>query len=142
MNKGMNKEDQLISDIMQVFQFESPPTGFTDKVMQSIQLEKSYSGISSQPLISKGGWLGITAGLIFLVGLIFLGNGSEVPSEQGYVSQIISSLNFPEINLSFSRLFNWDIFYSTTLFWISVGIGGILLLAFMERLLHRIRIRF
>ncbi len=142
MNKGMSKEDRLVSDIMKNFQSESPSTGFTVKVMESIQLEKSYSSISSQPLISKSGWIGITAGLGILIVLIFLGYGSEVPGEAGYFGQILSSLRFPEINFSFTRLFNWNIFDSSTLFWISTGVGGILLLAFMERLLHRIRIRF
>jgi len=104
MNKGMSKEDRLVSDIMKNFQSESPSTGFTVKVMESIQLEKSYSSISSQPLISKSGWIGITAGLGILIALIFLGYGSEVPGEAGYFGQILSSLRFPEINFSFTRL--------------------------------------
>jgi len=142
MTKRMNKEDRLVSDIMKDFQVESPSAGFTGRVMQNIQLEKSYSVISSQPLISKGGWIGIAAGLGILIVLIFLSYGSEVPGENGYFSQLLSSLNFPGININFTRLFNWNIFDSPTLFWISTGVGGILLLVFMERLLHRIRIRF
>jgi hypothetical protein len=142
MNNRISKEDRLVSGIMKDFRVESPPAGFREKVMQSIQQEKSYSALSSQPLISKGGWIGIAAGLSILIVLIFIGNGSEVPGDTGYFGQILSSLSFPEIKYSFSRLFNWNIFDSPTLFWISTGVGGILLMAFLERLLHRIRIRF
>ena len=138
----MSKEDRLVSGIMKDFQVESPPPRFTEKVMQSIQQEKSYSAIGSQPLISKGGWIGIAAGLSILVVLIFIGDGSEVPGEAGYFGQILSSLSFPELKFSFTRLFNWNIFDSPTLFWISTGVGGILLMAFLERLLHRVRIHF
>lgn len=141
MKKRMSKEDQLVSGIMKDLRMESPSPGFTGRVMHSIQLESNLSATRPSPLISKAGWIGIAAGLCLVLVFVFLGYDSEVQAEPGWLAQRMPSINLPEVNFSFGDFFSRIYPDSPTLFWIFTGIGGIILLAFLERLIDNIRIR-
>ena len=138
MKKGMSKEDRLLSEIMKDFRMDSPPGGFTERVMHSIQLEGSLSPSINRPLISKAGWIGIAIGLGLLILIVFLGNGGEAAAEGGFIARTISSLKLPAVDFGFGNIISWIYVESSTLFWIFVGIGGILLFTVLGRLMERI----
>jgi hypothetical protein len=137
----MEKEDKLITDIMKDFQMESPSEGFTERVMQTIELESSHSSLRSSPLISKTGWIIIIASLLALIVYLLAGNGSLAATDSGWFSRIIAPGSFSTFTLSNSDLFSRINFNSPTLFWIFIGIAGILLLAMLERILEISRTR-
>lgn len=141
MKKRTGKEDRLVSEIMKDLQMENPSPGFTNKVMQSIQMQSNISAMRSSPLISKAGWIGIAAGLCLVFVFLFLGYDSEVPPETGWLAQHMPSISFPAFDFSFGDLFSRIYPDSSTLFWIFTGVGGIFILAFLERLIDNIRIR-
>ena len=120
---------------------ESPPSGFTDRVMQNIQLESTAYVKRSSPLISKAGWIGIAASLTLLIVLVFFGSSGESTAEAGLLAERLPSFSIPEVNFSFGDLFSWINLDSPTLFWIFTGIGGIALLAFLERIISNVRSR-
>ena len=142
MKNGKSREDRLVSEIMKDFKMESPSEGFTDRVMQNIQIERSIPVVSSQPLIGSAGWIGIAVGLLVLILLIIFGTGNEVPSETSRLMQFISSINMPSVDFQFNSIFSWINLNSPTLFWIFTGIGGIILLGFLERVINEIRLRY
>ena len=141
MKNGLNKEDHLVSEIMKDFKMESPSDGFTDRVMQNIQLEPDIPAVSSRPLISNAGWIGIAVSLFVLILFVFFGTGNEVPAETGSLMQRLPSIQLPSVEFHFNSLFSWINLNSPTLFWIFTGIGGMILLGFLERLINGIRIR-
>ncbi len=141
MKKKSSKEDRLVSGIMKDLHMESPSPGFTGRVMQSIQTESDLSVIRPSPLISKAGWIGIAAGLCLVLVFIFLGYDSEVPAEAGWLAQRMPSISLAEVNFSFGNFFSRIYPDSPTLFWIFTSVSGIILLAFLERLINNIRIR-
>lgn len=141
MRKNKSKEDQLVSGIMKDLKMESPSPGFTDRVMHTIQMDSDTSALRPTPLIGRAGWIGISAGICLLFVLIILGYDSEVPAEAGWLAQRLSSISLPAVDFSFWDLFSWINFTSPTLFWIFTGIGGIIALAFIERLIDHIKIR-
>lgn len=140
MKNGMKREDKLVSDIMKDFTMESPSDGFTDRVMQNIQLERNISPISSGSLIGTWGWIGIAAGILVLFLLVFLGGSIEPSSGTGGLIQRFSSIQPPSIDFQFKSVLSWINLSSPTLLWIFTGIGGIILLSFLERLINGIRV--
>ena len=141
MKKRMEKEDRLVSEIMKEYQMENPGEGFTDKVMQSIELESSVSVLKSSPLISKAGWIGIAASLAVLIAYLFFGSDTQAPAESGWLTQFISSLSLPTVQITKPDFFTWINFNSPTLFWICVGVAGLALLALLERILESFNTR-
>lgn len=127
-----DKEDRLVAEIMRDFEMESPPSGFTDRVMQRIQAESHAH--ESRPLISRAGWIGIAAGFCLLLGLIFLEYDSQAPADAGWLAQYLPSLGFPAVDFSLENLLSWINAGNSTLLWIFTGIGGLFLLAFFQRL--------
>lgn len=142
MKNGKSREDRLVSDIMKDFKMESPSDGFTERVMQNIQLERSIPAVYSRPLINTTGWIGIAVSLLVLIIFVFLSTANEAPSETGGLIQRLPSINMPSVDFNFSSIFGWMNLNSPTLFWIFTGIGGIILLGFLERVFNRIRIRY
>jgi len=142
MKTKSNKEDRFVSEIMKDFQMENPSEGFTNRVMQNIQLDRSIPVIDKSPLIGKAGWIGIAASLVFLLIFLFVGNDPEAASESGWLFQKLSSIGYPSINFSFHRLFNWINLESPTLFWIFSGIGALMLLVLLERLIDNFKVRY
>ena len=138
--KKTEKEDRLISDIMKDFRMESPSPGFTEKVMQGIQLQ-GKNVKASGPLIGRSGWIGIAAGLGLLLGLLFLEYDNAVPEEAGWLEQRLPLIGLPSVNFSIGDLFSWINLDSPALFWISIGIGGIVLLGFLQQLIDKIHLR-
>jgi hypothetical protein len=72
---------------------------------------------------------------------LFLGNGNDTPAEGGWINILRSALALPEFEFGFSRLFSWINLDDPTLIWIFTGIGGIMVLALLERLIDIIRPR-
>lgn len=142
MKNGKSREDRLISNIMKDFKMESPSEGFTDKVMQTIQSEQAIPAMEPRPLINTAGWIGITVGLLVPILLLFLGAGNEVPSEASGWMQRLPSINLPSFDFQYNGLFSWINLSSSTLLWIFTGIGGIILLTFLERVFNEIRMRY
>lgn len=139
MKKRMNKEDRLMSDIMKDFTMEQPPEGFTERVMQNIQLVDQHKVFSSGPLISRAGWIGIAAGLAALVILVLFGSDTGTTAEAGLLAQCLSSIEVPAIHYDF--LIRWLDLDSPSLTWVFTGIGGIGILALVERLINTLRTR-
>ena len=136
MKKRLEKEDKLIKDIMKDFQMENPPEGFTERIMQTIDLESNHSSLQTSPLISKTAWIVIIASLLALIIFLLSGNNSPAAADPGWLSKLISSGYIPSFGLNTSDLFSRFNFGSTTLFWIFSGIAGIFLLAILERFLE------
>ncbi|MFC2116095.1 hypothetical protein ACFLTU_06450 [Bacteroidota bacterium] len=141
MKKRIDKEDQFVSEIMKDLITESPSPGFTDRVMQSIQAESSYSAIKASPLISKAGWIGITAGICMILVIVYIVYGGQDPSASGWLTQIIANFNLPVVNVNPEALFGWINVESPTLFWILASIGGLIMLAFIQRIIENLHIR-
>jgi hypothetical protein len=141
MKKRLEKEDKLITDIMKDFQMENPPEGFTERVMQTIELESNHSSLRTSPLISKTAWIVIIASLLTLIFFLLSGNYSPAATESGWLSKLISSGSIPSLSLNTSDLLSRFNLGSTTLFWIFTGIAGIFLLAILERILEISRTR-
>ncbi len=141
MKKKLEKEDNLISEIMKDLQMEKPSEGFTDRIMQSLEMESSISDFKPGPLISKEGWIGIFAGILGITLLLFFLPESQVPAEASWLTQFFSMLNLPSIEISFTNVFSRINFGSPTLLWISIGVAGIGFLAIIERILESINLR-
>jgi hypothetical protein len=139
MKDNTDKADRLMAKIMKDFPMESPSTGFTEGVMERVQAESRVS--ESRPLIGRTGWIGIAAGFILLLGLIFLEYDGQAPEEAGWLAQHMPSLKIPVFDFSFTDLFSWINLDDPTLFWIFTGIGGIILLGFLQRLFGTLHFR-
>jgi hypothetical protein len=127
-----NKDDRLLADVMKDFRMEGPSSGFTERVMESIQAESQMNAY--RPLIGRAGWIGIAAGFCLLLGLIFMDYDSQVPAESGWLAQQLNSVHIPAFQFSFSDLFSRINLDDPVLFWILTGITGAVLLAFLHRL--------
>jgi hypothetical protein len=138
MNKRIIKEDQLISGIMRDFEMSSPPADFTAKVMDRIELESIRPAFVNEPLISRAGWIGICISVILLVLFIFLGPIGE-SSTHGWLSDNLGwNFSLPQIILEKWRIID---FRNSTLTWIILGSGGIVLLALIEKWIEENRFR-
>jgi hypothetical protein len=138
MKERINKEDQLISMIMKDHEMSNPPADFTAKVMERVELESIMPGFVNKPLISTAGWIGIGISVIIMILIIFVGSSGE-SSSPGWLSENLGwNFSLPEINLE--RLHIID-FSNSTLTWIILGTGGIMLLALIEKWIEENRFR-
>ena len=138
MSERIKKEDQLISGIMKDFEMSNPPADFTSKVMDRIELESVTPVFMSKPLISMAGWIGISILVIVLFLIIITGSSGE-PSSQGWLSENLGwNFSLPQINLEKLRIID---FSNSTLAWIILGSGGIMLLALIEKWFEENRFR-
>ena len=138
MSERLNKEDKLISRIMKDYEMSSPPADFTAKVMDRIELESVTPGFVSTPLISRAGWIGICISVIIMILIILLGSSGE-SSSQSWISENLGwKFSLPEINLEKWRIID---FSNSTLTWIILGSGGIILLALIEKWIEENRFR-
>jgi hypothetical protein len=138
MKNKTGKEDRFISEIIKDFRMESPSPGFTDRVMQNIQAQSDPSVCEVRPLIGRTGWIGIAVGFCIILGIIVFGYDSDVPSESGSLFDRIPFIDALSIEFSFQDLFSWINFENSTLYWIFTGIGGILLLGLLQRIINSI----
>ena len=138
MSARVIKEDQLISGIMKDFEMSNPPADFTSKVMDRIELESVTPVFMSKPLISMAGWIGISILVIVLFLIIITGSSGE-PSSQSWLSENLGwNFSLPQINLE--KLHFID-FSNSTLTWIILGSGGIMLLVLIEKWFEENRFR-
>ena len=138
MSARIKKEDQLISGIMKDFEMSNPPADFTSKVMDRIELESVTPVFMSKPLISRAGWIGISILVIVLFLIIITGSSGE-PSSQSWLSENLGwNFSLPQINLEKLRIID---FSNSTLAWIILGSGGIMLLALIEKWFEENRFR-
>ncbi len=138
MSERLNKEDKLISGIMKDYEMSSPPADFTTKIMERIEMEPVTPGFVSTPLISKAGWIGIGVSVFILVLIILLGPSGE-SSSQSWISENLGwNFSLPQINLEKWRIID---FSNSTLTWIILGSGGIILLALIENWIEGNRFR-
>ena len=138
MNARINKEDEFMSRIMKDFEMSNPSEDFTAKVMERVELESVLPGFIVKPLISKAGWIGIGIGIFILMLVILLSSNGET-SSQSWVSENLG-WNFSLSQINFEK---WRIidFSNSTLTWIVLGSGGIMLLALIEKWLEENKFR-
>lgn len=127
------REDRLIKEIMKDFRMESPPSGFTGKVME--RLRSGSPETVYRPLISRAGWIGIAAGFLIILALVFTSSETQVPGESGWFAQQIDKVEQPVSNFLSADLFSWIRLDNPILFWILTGIAGLVLLAFFQNLI-------
>jgi hypothetical protein len=138
MKERINKEDQLISRIMKDHEMSNPPVDFTAKVMERVDLESVIPGFLNKPLISTAGWIGISISVIIMILIILMGSSGE-SSSPGWLSENLSwNFSLPELNLERLRIID---FSNSTLTWIILGSGGIMLLALIEKWIEENRFR-
>ena len=138
MTARIKKEDQLISGIMKDYEMSNPPEDFTAKVMERVELESVATVFLTKPLISRAGWIGISISIIILILIIVLGPSGESSSQSWWSETLDWKFSLPEINLEKWRIID---FSNSTLTWIILGSGGILLLAMIERWIEENRFR-
>ena len=115
-----------------------PPADFTAKIMDRIELESVTSVYVSKPLISKAGWIGISISVFILILIILTGTSGE-SSSQSWLSENLSwNFSLPQINLEKLRIID---FSNSTLTWIILGSGGIMLLVLIEKWFEENRFR-
>jgi hypothetical protein len=139
MKNRTEKEDNLITDIMKDFEMESPSDGFTERVMQSIELEPNLSTLKSSPLISRTSWIGIAASLLALLLYLYFGYEGQSQVQATWMNRILSSPALEAFKVSITDFFGRINLGGSVLFWILVGTVGILLLAVLERFLETSR---
>ncbi len=138
MKENINNEDQLISGIMKDFEMSNPPADFTTKVMERVELETIKPVFVSKPLIGTAGWIGIGISVIIMILIILAGSSGE-SSSPGWLSENLGwSFNLPAINLEKLRIID---FRNSTLTWIILGSGGIMLLYLIEKWIEENRFR-
>jgi hypothetical protein len=138
MSERVKKEDQFISGIMKDFEMSNPPADFTAKVMGRIELESITPGFVNKPLISRAGWIGICISVIILILIILLGSSGESTSQSWLSENLAWNFSLPQINLEKWRIID---FSNSTLTWIILGSGGIMLLALIEKWIEENRFR-
>jgi len=138
MSERIKKEDQLISGIMKDYEMSNPPADFTAKVMDRIELESITPVFMSKPLISRAGWIGISISIIILMLIILLGSNGESSSQSWLSENLGWNFSLPQINLEKLRIID---FSNSTLAWIILGSGGIMLLALIEKWFEENRFR-
>jgi hypothetical protein len=138
MSEKIKKEEQLISGIMKEYELSDPSADFTAKVMDRIELESITPVFVNKPLISPAGWIGISISVIILVFIILFGSSGE-SSSTGWLSENLGwNFSLPEINLEKLRIID---FSNSTLTWIILGTGGIMLLVLIEKWIEENRFR-
>lgn len=138
MSERENKEDQLISGIIKDYELSDPPTDFTAKVMDRIELESITPAFVSKPLISRTGWIGIGIS-VFLLFLIILFGSSGESTSTGWLSENLGwNFSLPQIN---GEKLHFIDFSNSTLTWIILGSGGIMLLVLIEKWFEENRFR-
>jgi hypothetical protein len=138
MSERVIKEDQFISGIMKDYEMSNPPADFTAKVMDRIELESVTTVFVSKPLISRAGWIGICISVIILISLILMGSSGESSSQSWLSENLGWNFSLPQINLEKWRIID---FSNSTLTWIILGSGGILMLALIEKWIEENRFR-
>jgi len=138
MSQRVKKEDQLISEIMKDYEMSIPPADFTAKVMDRIELETIKPAFVSGPLISKAGWIGICISVIILILIILFGSSGESSSPGWLADNLGWTFSLPQINLD---KVNFIDFSNSTLTWIILGSGGIMLLVLIEKWMEENRFR-
>jgi len=138
MSERINKEDQLISRIMKDYEMSSPPADFTTKIMERIEMEPATTGFQSTPLISRAGWIGISISVFILILFILLGSSGESSSQNWLSENLGWNFSLPQINMEKWRIID---FSNSTLTWIVLGSGGIILLALIEKWIEENRFR-
>ncbi len=136
MSRRMKKEDQLISRIMKDYEMSNPPADFTARVMERVDLESVIPGYVNKPLISTAGWIGIGISIIILILVVIFGSSGESSSPGWLAENLAWKFSLPEINLEKWRIID---FSNSTLTWIILGSGGILLLALIENWIEETR---
>ena len=138
MSERIKKEEQFISEIMKDYEMSNPPTNFTAKVMDRIELESVTPAFVSKPLISRAGWIGICLSVFILILIILTGSSGE-SSSQGWLSENLGwNFSLPQINMEKLRIID---FSNSTLTWIILGSGGIMLLVLIEKWFEENRFR-
>lgn len=130
MSERIKKEEQFISGIMKDYEMSNPPTNFTAKVMDRIELESVTPVYVSKPLISRAGWIGICLSVFILILIILTGSSDEASSQSWLSENLGWNFSLPQINLE--KLHFID-FSNSTLTWIILGSGGIMLLVLIEK---------
>jgi hypothetical protein len=138
MRERAKKEDQLISGIMRDLEMSNPPADFTAKVMDRIELESITPVFLSKPLISRAGWIGISISIIILILIILTGSSGEFSSQSWLSENLGWNFSLPQINLEKWRFID---FSNSTLRWIILGSGGIMLLVLIEKWIEENRFR-
>ena len=138
MSARIKKEDQLISGIMKDLEMSNPPADFTAKVMDRIVLESVTPVFVSKPLISRAGWIGISLSVLILMLIILTGSSGESSSQSWLSENLGRTISLPQINLE--KLHFID-FSNSTLTWIILGSGGIMLLVLIEKWFEENRFR-
>jgi len=138
MSERIKKEEQFISGIMKDYEMSNPPTNFTAKVMDRIELESVTPVFVSKPLISRAGWIGICLSVIILILIILTGSSGEASSQSWLSENLGWNFSLPQINLEKLRIID---FSNSTLAWIILGSGGIMLLALIEKWFEENRFR-
>jgi len=138
MSERIKKEEQFISGIMKDYEMSNPPTNFTAKVMDRIELESVTPVFVSKPLISRAGWIGICLSVFILILIILTGSSGEASSQSWLSENLGWNFSLPQINLEKLRIID---FSNSTLTWIILGLGGIMLLALIEKWIEENRFR-
>jgi hypothetical protein len=138
MSERIKKEEQFISGIMKDYEMSNPPTNFTAKVMDRIELESVTPVYVSKPLISRAGWIGICLSVFILILIILTGSSDEASSQSWLSENLGWNFSLPQINLEKLRIID---FSNSTLAWIILGSGGIMLLALIEKWFEENRFR-
>jgi len=138
MSERIKKEEQFISGIMKDYEMSNPPTNFTAKVMDRIELESVTPVFVSKPLISRAGWIGICLSVFILILIILTGSSGEASSQSWLSENLGWNFSLPQINLEKLRIID---FSNSTLAWIILGSGGIMLLALIEKWFEENRFR-
>jgi hypothetical protein len=138
MSERVNKEDQLISGIMKDYEMSTPPSDFTAKVMDRIELETINPVFANKPLISKAAWIGIFISVLILILFILFGLSGE-SSSPGLLSETLGwNFSLPQINAEKLHIIDFN---NSILTWIILGSGGILLLFLIEKWFEENRFR-
>jgi len=138
MSARVKKEDQLISAIMKDFEMTNPPADFTSKVMDRIEIESVTPVFVSKPLISRAGWIGISISVLILMLIILTGSSGESSSPSWLSENLGWNFSLPQIGLEKLRIID---FSNSTLTWIVLGSGGIMLLVLIEKWFEENRFR-
>lgn len=141
MKNGMDKEDRLVSRIMKDYRMENPPEGFTERVMQTIQVKSAPTATVFRPLIGTVGWISIAVGILLLILYALLGSDASIASQDSGIMQRLPSFSLPSIDITFNGLYRRLFVDSQALTWIFAGIGGIILMVLVERTLNGLRNR-
>lgn len=138
MSIKANKEDHFISGIIKDLEMNNPPVDFTSKVMDRIELESVKPVFVSKSLISRTGWIGISISIITLLLIILFGSSGE-SSTTGWLSENLGwNFSLPQIN---QEKLHFIDFSNSTLTWIILGSGGIMLLVLIEKWFEENRFR-